>query len=432
MDLGTIRQRLLEALDVVGATAPVSRSLRAHFLSCEKDLPLDQLNLDSLARMELMVSLETDFGVVVTPTELSRFRSLGQIAAHVEPRIGSAAAGKRGGAGIPADAAPAGEAEPSVVRLFRRVLRICGTVAHLHKALGSLEHRLTPLELEMLGDWQRRGRLMGAQVEEKYRHALAGWLQRMQSMLASSGKEAPEAYAAHRISPVMTHFAGPGPAAGKTLVVCFAAKGARHLLIPNAALLQHLDARRFDVLVVSDPWATAFRTGVPLLGRTAAETVESVARLEWLRDYRQVRTLGCSAGSYPALLMGYRLQAELIVSVVGRFPAERHVKALFRMLVDMRNAVKRGRRPRVILAYGADRSRDRNYARIVSGLTGGGRMEVAIPGRKAAHWIFRDMLEDRTLASFLEMTVLAPMQAPLLAGQARAVTVRLPALGATR
>lgn len=426
MDGATLRQRLLEALDAIGATAPVGRSLRAGFIAGEKDVALGQLKLDSLARMDLMVALEVDFAVVVTPTEFARFRSLGELAAHVEPRLaqaGSAPAGAR------PDAAPAGEAEPGVVRLFRRVLRICATAAQLYKALGTLEHRLTPLALETLGDWHESGRLMGEQVGEKYRAALDEWLQRMRSLLASSGKAAPEPYVARRISPVMTHFIGPGAAGGKTLIVCFAAKGVRHLLIPSAALLQNMDASRFDVLVVGDPWGTGFRAGVPLLGRTAAEVVGSVAALEWLRDYGQVRTLGCSAGAFPALLMGYRLQAELIVSVVGRFPAERHVKTLFRMLIDMRNAVKRGRRPRVILAYGADRTRDRNFARIVARLTGGARMEVAIPGRQAAHRIFSDMLEDRTLGRFLEMTVLAPMQAPLLAGETQAVKVRLPAAG---
>ena len=132
--------------------------------------------------------------------------------------------------------------------------------------------------------------------------------------------------------------------------------------------------------------------------------------------------MGLSAGSYPALLMGYRLQAELIVSMVGRFPAERHVATLLRMVLDIRNAVKRGRRPRVVLAYGADRSRDRNFAWIVGRLTGGGRLEVATPGREVAHRrFFSDMLDDGTLGRFLEMTVLAPMQAPLLAGEADAV-----------
>jgi acyl carrier protein len=430
MNGATIRQRLLEALDVIGATAAVSRSLRAGFLSGEKDISLGQLKLDSLARMDLMVALEVDFGVVVTPTEFSRFRSLGQVAEHVEARplrAGPARPGDRVDAR--ADAVPTREAEPGVIRLFRRVLRACGTVAQLYKALGTLEHRLTPLALDTLGQWHESGRLMGEQVEDKYRRALTEWLQRMRALLASAGKAVPEAYAARRISPVMRLFTGPGAAAGKTLIVCFATIGGRRLMIPNAALLQSIDARRFDVLVVGDPWGTGFRAGVPLLGRTAVEVVESVAALEWLRDYAQVRTLGCSAGSYPALLMGYRLQAELIVSVVGRFPAERHVKTLFRMLLDMRNAVKRGRRPRVILAYGADRTRDRNFARIVARLTGGARMEVAIPGREAAHRIFNDMLEDRTLGRFLEMTVLAPMQAPLLAGETRTVTVRLPAAG---
>jgi hypothetical protein len=430
MDTGTIRQRLLEALDVIGATAQVSRSLRAGFLSGDKDVPLGDLKLDSLGRMDLMVSLETDFGVVVTPTEFARFRTLGQVAAHVESRPsqpGVAAAGARGGAAVSSDATP-GEAEPPVIRLFRRVLRICGTAAQLYKALGTLEHRLAPPAFATLDDWHRRGRLLGDPVEDKYRHALDEWLQRMGSMLASSGKAAPEPYTARRISPVITLFAGPGPAAGKTLIVCFATRGGRRLMIPNTALLQHMDARRFDVLVIGDPWVTGFRAGVPLLGRTAAEVVESVTKLECLRDYAQVRTLGISAGGYPALLMGYRLQAELIVNAVGRFPAERHVLTVFRMLSGIRNAVKRGRRPRVLLAYGVDRTRDRNYARIVARLTGASRMEVATPGREVAHRrFFSDMLEDRTLARFLEMTILAPMQDPLPAGKAGTVKVQLPA-----
>lgn len=430
MSIATIRQRLLETLDVIGASASMSRSLRERFLSGEKDVALGDLKLDSLGRMDVMVSIETDFGVVVTPTEFARFRSLGQVAAHVASRPAPAArTGVAAGEGARTAAAPAGAAEPGVIRLFRRVLRICGTVAQLYKALGTLEHRLAPPEFETLDDWHRSGRLMGEQVEEKYRRALTEWLQRMRAMLAGSGKAAPEPYVARRVSPVMTHFAGPGAAAGKTLIVCFATRGGRRLMIPNAALLQHLDARRFDVLVVGDPWVTGFRAGVPLLGRTAVEVIESVAKLEWLRDYRQIRTLGISAGGYPALLMGYRLQAELVVNAVGRFPAERHVGTVFRMLLDIRNAVKHGRRPRVILAYGVDRTRDRNYARIVARLTGARRIEIATPGRPVAHRrFFSDMVEDRTLARFLEMTVLAPMQDPLLAGDARTVKVQLPAI----
>lgn len=432
MPLGTVRQRLLDALDAIGATKSIGRSLRRRFLAGEKDVLLGQLKLDSLGRMDLMVTLETDFGVVVTPTEFARFRSLGQIAAHVEPRVsrdGAAGGAPGAGAGAPHEGHGA---EPDVVRLFRRVLKICGTVAQFYKALGSLEHRLTPQALATLGEWHRDGRLLGEHAGEKYRRALADWLQGMQSMLAGSGKAAPEPYVAHRISPVMTHFVGPGTAADKVLIVAFATKGGRRVAIPNAALLQHLDAGRFDVLVVGDPWVTGFRTGVPLLGRTAAEVVESVAALEWLRDYARIRTLGCSAGGYPALLLGYRLQVELIVSVVGRFPAERHVRMLFRMLLDLRNAVKRGRRPRVILAHGADSRRDRNFARIAARLTGGRRMEVALAGRKAAHRIFPQMLEDRTLARFLEMTVLAPVPASVPVGESRPVKVRLPADGATR
>lgn len=429
--IGTIRQQLLETLDLIGATKSMSRSLRERFVAGERDVLLSQVKLDSLGRMDLMVSIETDFGVVVTPTEFAGLRSLGHVAAHVESRLSQDGAPHRAGAGAVPDVAPDGVPVPDVVRLFRRVLRICDTAARLYKALESLEHRLTPPALATLADWHRSGRLMNEQVEEKYRRALDEWLQRMQAMLASSGKAEPEPYVSHRLSPVMTLFAGPGPAEGKTLIVCFATRGGRRLMIPNTALLQHMDARRFDVLVVADPWVTGFRKGVPLLGGTAAAVIESVAQLEWLRDYGQIRTLGCSAGSYPALLMGYRLQAELIVSAVGRFPAERHVGTLLRMVLDIRNAVKRGRRPRVLLAYGADRSRDRNFARIVARLTGGRRIEVASAGRPVTHRrFFSDMLEDRTLARFLELTVLAPVQA--LEDGARSVNVRLTTADAVR
>jgi hypothetical protein len=407
MDIGTTRQRLLEALDVIGATGSLSRSLRDGFLAGDGDVPLGELKLDSLGRMDLMISLETDFGVVVTPTEFVRFRSLGQVAAHVDLKRSQAVPATAGGRAV---AAPRTEAEPPVVKLFRRVLRMCATAAQLYRVLSTLEHRLAPPELATLDDWHRRGWLLGAQAEDKYQRALDEWLARMRAMLASSGKQAPEPYTARRISPAVRHFAGPGPASGKTLIICFATRGGRRLMIPNPALLQHMDARRFDVLVVGDPWVTGFRGAVPPLGRNAAEVVESLARLELLRDYAQVRTMGLSAGSYPALLMGYRLQAERVVSMVGRFPAERHVGTLLRMVLDIRDAVKRGRRPRVVLAYGADGTRDRNFARIVSWLTGGVHLVVATPGREVAHRrFFSDMLEDRTLGKFLETTVLAPV-----------------------
>jgi hypothetical protein len=40
---------------------------------------------------------------------------------------------------------------------------------------------------------------------------------------------------------------------------------------------------------------------------------------QWLKQYKQVRTFGVSAGSFPAIALGYLLQAEIALSIAGRF-----------------------------------------------------------------------------------------------------------------
>lgn len=74
-----LRQFLLSALrdaNVFGLDDP---SIDRSFISAESDIAFGDLDMDSLARMEFCIALETGTGISITPEELQKFRSLGEL-----------------------------------------------------------------------------------------------------------------------------------------------------------------------------------------------------------------------------------------------------------------------------------------------------------------------------------------------------------------
>ena len=69
--------------------------------------------------------------------------------------------------------------------------------------------------------------------------------------MRGSGKGRPEPFVSKRIAPTVWHFAGPGAASDKMLLVSFAGIGGRQMMMPNAVLRQHTDATQCDLLVVA-------------------------------------------------------------------------------------------------------------------------------------------------------------------------------------
>lgn len=396
------RRTIMDALEFAEALGSVDARQRQAFEQGRIDLPLQALELDSLARMEILIALETTHGVVMSPEQLLLHRTLGAIAAYAQQQAATPVQARGSGEVALASVASA----PYIVRLFHRAFRGSRSVGHLRKLLIGLESRATPPELATLENWHRREGLLSPATPSRFSEVLSDWLDWMAQGLASSGKPAPEPFECRRLAPAVRLFRGPGDPQNKTLLICFTGMGSRCAMIPNAALLQHADAQRYDVMVIADPWHTSFRGGVPLIGADAPEVVEWVASRESVRAYREHRTFGVSAGAQPAILLAYRLQASVALALAGRLPSERHWRVILRMLLQTWKATRFGRTPRSVFAYPASKSRDRAFAQRLAFITRGNCLALELPDDDSGHMVLEPILNRGGLARLLEETVL--------------------------
>lgn len=458
MSTDQVRTTIVNALDDANATEHLKPSLLAAFEGGSEDISLAELGLDSLKRMELMVALEMEHDAVIPPRKFMQFSSLGDIVSHVESAAGSNgvwdvelsadAQGKlgreqteAGGTTSPGTESSFGnvsnrrveptgpvrtDSETAIERLFKRALRGCRTVAHLNKALGSLENRVTPPELATLSARHRRGELLPEGTPKKYASALSQWLQPLERSLQQSGKVEPEPFVSKRLAPAAVYYRGPGERKNKTLLICFAISGGRYLFIPNCVLLQHIDASKYDILLLSDPWDTAFRGGVPLMGKNVIDVVDWVAGLELLSKYSGLRTMGCSAGGYPALLVGRRVGAELAVSIAGRIPHKRYAVQIARMVFNSWVAYRRNKSCSPLIVYCRAKRRDRAFARLIGKVSGAERLSVEMPGRELGHDLLGPLLRHGELAYFLQHTLFAPQSIGPITRRPIESTLRFP------
>lgn len=449
-----IRASLADVLQSVESIRIDAARLKA-FERGEADVALEALGLDSLARLELLVMLEAEYDIVLTPEQLAGFTSLEEIVgAALSPE--SLAALEPGEADVCADASvsafastcasvpacahtPALTPAPArtpvrepvdarILRLFDRLLRGGRELSALTRALKSLEHRLTPIEVESLYARHLEDRLVPAEAAGSLHVAVDRWLGGMIRLMRGSGKARPEPFVATRVRPSVWHFAGPGAAHDKTLLVCFAGIGGRQMMMPNAVLMQHTDATECDLLVIAEPLGQSYRRGVPLLGRNLREVIEWLAELPLIADYGRARTLGCSAGADAALLAGHRLGAELAVAVGIRLRSRRvpHTIEDLERLLRLGRAARGGRCRRVLMSYSTDNKRDRRHARLIAWLTGGTLFGVELTDARCGHFVLQRLAERGELAAFLARTAFVGLDDEWVARDRNHVILSLP------
>ncbi len=434
-----IRLTIVDALQDADAIQPISPALLAAFEKGLADVPLSELSLDSLTRMELLVALEMEYETVLSPSVFAESQSLGDIIACVERSAAELEAAPATNERVPdhppfdarcrSESGAATESDPPlprIARLFRRGFRRCRTVAEMNRLLGQLADRMTPLEAAALRVSQQRGRLLPEGAAPKFGAALSEWSDGFERGMRRCGKADPEPFTSRRISPAAMYYIGPGDRADKTLVICFSAMGYRNLSIAQAMFLQHIDASEHDVLIISDIANTAFRSGVPLMGANVHEVVGWVANLKFLGEYAGLRAIGCSAGVYPATLTGRRIGAEVTVGLNGRFPSERYFGTLVRMYVNSWISSLRHRKARVLLVHSVTMRRDVAFARRLCWLTGASRFAIEMPDRNLEHNVLPPLLQHSELMFFLDRTLFAPADSELFAGKRTVTTIRFP------
>ena len=86
MDVRTIRTAVLDGLSA-GAVWQAKRApFRDAFLAGESAVTMEELEMDSLAKMELCIAIEVGTGVSLAPEELERYPTLGALVDDVEKR----------------------------------------------------------------------------------------------------------------------------------------------------------------------------------------------------------------------------------------------------------------------------------------------------------------------------------------------------------
>jgi acyl-coenzyme A synthetase/AMP-(fatty) acid ligase/acyl carrier protein len=413
-------------------TKHLNPSLIAAFKNGDEDITFSDLGMDSLDRMEFLVALEIDYDTIITPREFGGFRYLGNIVSHIlsppsqpQPEQNSTllTSSSSDSSHIAIQATPL----PYVVRFFQRIFSYCHTAAQLNKALTTLEHRLTPMDVEYLHDWHLNGQLIPTEAATKFQKAVSYWLKETKSLMLKSGKNQPEPFVSRKITPTIIHFSGPGSPTEKTLLICFPPSGIRHLTIPNAVLMQHTDSARFDLLIVSDPFKGSYQLGTPPFGKFLSEAIERLANQDLISGYNSIRTLGFSAGAYPALIAGYILKAEMAVSVSGRFHRKRYILKNLDKIITTWKAVRKGHCARVLMSYSTDHSRDQKYAKIIGKISGGNKIAIKIENEKTRHLILQRLLERGELAVFLTRTIFAEMNDKLIATKRANTIMSFPA-----
>lgn len=416
-----------------GISKHLKPALIKAFVEGDTDIRIKDIGLTSLARMNLLIALEMDYDLIITPKDFIEFRYLGDIVSFIlcpaaseqpqqdvelyrgkerfdvtDPLSSLYSAPSSRPYSAPSSrpyAAPS--SRPYVIRFFQRIVDCCTTVAQLNQALTTLEHRLTPLDIDCLKEWYLGGVLLTEESPEKMHRAVSGWLAELSRLMDQSGKSGCEPFLAKRVAPAMTLYAAPGTAAGKTLLLCFPPRGYRRLVMANAVFLQHTDASRFDVLMIAESARRRFRRGLPPFGRPMHELVNELCGLECFNAYDAVRTLGFSAGAYPAIVTAFLLKAEAAFSISGRFFTKKHRLKNLETRNTLRRAVRRGQCPHVYASFSADNRRDDDYADFVARTAAARKLIVKFADRNTEHLMLQQLLERGDLLSYLDASVFA-------------------------
>lgn len=83
-----VRRLLVEAINSTSIFAFKAKGFEAAFIAGESDVPISELDIDSLGITELCIAIETSTGVELENSEVGGSTSLAEVAAKVSAKIG--------------------------------------------------------------------------------------------------------------------------------------------------------------------------------------------------------------------------------------------------------------------------------------------------------------------------------------------------------
>jgi len=203
-------------------------------------------------------------------------------------------------------------------------------------------------------------------------------------------------------------FRGPGEPAGKTLVIGFAGLRGR-LGIPTACLLERLDGRRRDLLLLHDGARSQFRRGCRGLADDLPGLVGAIAGRAGAAAYARRVAIGYSIGALPAAQYGVVAGVDRIVAVGAR-PRDDALRLARRQAVpsafDPLCACLAARPRELLFVHAEHHAVDRACAAALARTAGG--VAVAVRGQQG-HGLIDVLWVIGALERFLDTTLDGPM-----------------------
>jgi len=390
----------------------VKPTLVKDFIDGKRDLSFHRLQMDSLARMNLLVAIEVNYDIVISPQELIRLRTLGKLASRI------VSAPEK----IPTNDAlmhkqltfeniqPAVEERPYVVRLFQRFIQYCNTATQLNQIFSDLEYRLTPLDVAYLELAHHKAELITSSQKGKLNNAISDWLAETKLLMFKSGNRSPEPFTFRRLTREITLFSDDNNLDQKTLIIGFTPRDAPHMMVPNSVLLQHIDAKKYDLLMIAGVNRKNYGFGKFPFGKKLKQLAQSLQQTINIDAYQEIRTLGFSSGGFPAVVIGHLLNAQVALCIGGRFHKRKYVMANLDIILSTRSAYKTGDCKQTITSYSANNKRDQKFAKLLTRLCHAREVAVEIKTERLPHLPLRRLIERGELTAYLAQTLFSEPQ----------------------
>jgi len=315
-----------------------------------------------------------------------------------------------------------------VIALYRRLVSRCTTINQINRVHIALENRLSPLEADVLRHSLRPKchllsratmalrRLVLKSAARPFRatqiEQAREWMGQLAALAAPSGKRHPEGFQRRRIRRNVVLYSDGGAPADKTLAIAFTGSRQR-LMMPVSVFLQHLDARRVEVVLLRDSWRDgyhAYRHGIPGVGGSIETLLDALPHLLSFGRYRKVVAVGTSGGGFPAVLAAFRLELDAVVSFGGNGPDDPRWVATDgstgrQRVVRYRDACAKP--PRVFLAFGQDCPQDRERAEALADAIPSRLCPVGDPTTEVGHTVAYALARQGKLTEFLQSTIFA-------------------------
>jgi hypothetical protein len=267
----------------------------------------------------------------------------------------------------------------------------CRTKNEFRRLHIDLENTLAPVELREIK------KLIDTQELDAPGHSWVGALKKLSPSLF----EAPQAYQRRVLASRVTLYRDPAPdVAERGLLVAFTGD-ARRLMLPVCVVLQLIDSRRWDVVVLRKCGSKPFLRGLDDVTGNFPGLVRFIQSAVSATRYRRTITLGTSGGASAAIMAALLMGADRGLSICGTVPKSRgEIGLRWRIGMGRCTAAVFGRE--LWYVYGSDCARDLQTAHLLQNLYGG--QLHPIPGADE-HNVFRWLLERGRLAAFLEALI---------------------------